>query len=65
MFYLLMAAPLVLVAIGLFVQKVAMKGRLERGLGRKVADEELISFNAWMKVTPDDTATKSPGGQQR
>ena len=65
MFYLLMAAPLALVALGLFIQKVAMKGRLERGLGRKVADEELVSFNAWMKVTPDDTATKPPRGQRR
>ena len=65
MFYLLMATPLVLVALGLFIQKVAMKGRLERSLGRKVADEELISFNAWMKVMPDDTASKPTIGQRR
>lgn len=65
MFYLLMAAPLVLVALGLFIQKVAMKGRLERSLGRKVADEELVSFNAWMKVTPNDTAKKPTTGRQR
>ena len=65
MFYLLMAAPLVLVALGLFIQKVAMKGRLERSLGRKVADEELVSFNACMKVTPTDTAKKPTTGRQR
>ena len=55
---LLIAIPFILVALGVFMQKVAMKGRLERSLGRKVADEELTSFNAWMKVTPDDTTKK-------
>lgn len=43
-------AIIIFTALGLFIQKVAMKGRLERGLGRKVTDEELTSLSAWMEA---------------
>lgn len=51
-------ALVVITSLVLFIQKVAMKRRLERGLGRKVSDEELTSFNAWMKVESAEEAAK-------
>jgi hypothetical protein len=41
----------------LFIHKVVYKRRLERGLGRKVDDHELISLTSWMAVE-DDKARK-------
>lgn len=46
----------VLIALLLFIQKVVMKRRLQRGLGRKVEDHELTSLNSWMEATPGDPA---------
>jgi hypothetical protein len=52
MLYLL--SLVVVITIILFVQKVVMKSRLERGLGRGVKDHELTSLNAWMAAEPND-----------
>lgn len=40
-------------SFGMFLRKLVLKGRLERGLGRKVEDNELTSITAWMETTPE------------
>jgi hypothetical protein len=53
MILLVIFAVLVISAILMFFRKLVLKGRLERGLGRKVNDQELTSINAWMETSPD------------
>lgn len=61
MIFIILAAMVVIISIYLFVQKVILKGRMERGLGRKVDDRELTSLSAWMNASPsskqEDTKT--------
>jgi hypothetical protein len=38
----------VVVALVMFFHKVAMKGSMEKKLGRKAEDRELMSITAWM-----------------
>ncbi len=42
----------------LWLRKLVLKRRLERGLGREVEDRELLSITEWMEATPaqGDTA---------
>ena len=42
-----------LVALYMFIHKVVMKGRMQKQLGRKVADRELTSISAWMDEPKD------------
>ena len=44
---------LIILGIVLFIRKLALKGNLERGLGRKVKDSDLTSLTAWMDATPE------------
>ena len=39
-------------SIAIWIQKIRMKKRMEKGLSRKVSDVELTSFAAWMKMPP-------------
>lgn len=52
----ILIALIIIISLFLFVQKVIFKRRLQRGLGRKVADHELTSLNAWMDA--EDTSKK-------
>jgi hypothetical protein len=45
-------AFLVFSGFGLWLRKLVLKRRLERGLGRKVQDYELTSITEWMEATP-------------
>ncbi|HEV7858809.1 MAG TPA: hypothetical protein VGO91_09295 [Pyrinomonadaceae bacterium] len=36
----------------LWVRKLVLKRRLEKGLGRKVQDSELLSITEWREATP-------------
>ena len=38
-----------IIALVMFFHKVAMKGSMEKKLGRKVEDRELTSISAWME----------------
>ena len=38
----------VIIALVMFFHKLAMKGSMEKKLGRKVEDRELTSITAWM-----------------
>lgn len=35
--------------------KAIYKGRMEKGLGRKVKDWELVSMNKWMEIEDSDS----------
>lgn len=39
----------VIIALVMFFHKLAMKGSMEKKLGRKVEDRELTSITAWME----------------
>lgn len=58
---LILIGFIIFTAISSWVLKIKMRRRMERGLGRKVADRELTSINAWMQVPSDEppAATKS------
>ncbi len=58
MIFIILAALVLLIGIVMFVQKFVLKGKMERGLGRKVEDHELTSINAWM-----DTSTQTNPAQ--
>ena len=49
---------LVVVVVGVIVSswllKIKLRQKMEKGLGRKVADAELTSITAWMKVPRKD-----------
>jgi len=51
MLYLLLILLFLIGGLILFVQKVVMKGRMQRQLGRKVQDRELTSISAWMDAS--------------
>lgn len=53
MYLIILAALLVLSAILIFMRKLVLKGRLQRGLGRKVEDRELTSISRWMETAPE------------
>jgi hypothetical protein len=61
MFLLLFAALILLGSIVIFIRKVILKGQLEKGLGRRVKDNELTSISAWMDV---DSTAKASSAQQ-
>jgi hypothetical protein len=48
MIFIALGIMVLIITVALFVQKVRLKGRMERGLGRKVKNNELTSINAWM-----------------
>ena len=50
---LIIVALFIVIAIFLFIQKLVYKGRLEKGLGRKVQDRELTSISSWMNAEQD------------
>ncbi len=58
MIFIVLAALVILISIVMFIQKVVLKGRMARGLGRKVNDRELTSLTAWM-ATSDKFEKKS------
>lgn len=41
------------VALYMFIHKVVMKSRMQKQLGRKVADRELTSISSWMDEPKD------------
>jgi hypothetical protein len=57
MFLIIFLAFLVLSALFIFIRKLVLKGRLERGLGRKVNDRELMSISAWMDTNAESGST--------
>lgn len=54
-------AVFIVIAILLFIQKIVYKRRLERGLGRKVADRELTSINSWMDASKSEDHSRKDG----
>jgi hypothetical protein len=44
-------AFLLVSGFALWVRKLVLKRRLEKGLGRKVQDSELLSITEWMEAT--------------
>ena len=49
--YLILIGTLILVsALGGWLATRSMKKKLEKGLGKRVADEEVTSISAWMKA---------------
>ena len=63
MIFISLGLLVLITTIYLFAQKVVLKGRMQRGLGRKVKDNELTSINAWMDATPKANQDLSPGGK--
>ena len=59
MIFIALAILVLLITIFMFVQKVVLKGRMERGLGRKVKASELTSLNAWMDASPNQSPNSS------
>jgi len=53
-------ACLLLAGVVTFIRKVALKERLESGLGHKVKDSDLTSINAWMDAMPDPNQSQRP-----
>jgi hypothetical protein len=53
---LIIAAVLLISGFLLWVRKMILKRRMERGLGRKVKDSELTSITGWMEAVPPDKA---------
>jgi hypothetical protein len=51
MIFILIALVLLIIAIGMFAQKIRLKSKMEGGLGRKVKDSELTSLSAWMDAS--------------
>jgi hypothetical protein len=49
-------AGLIIAGILGWITKLIYKGRMQRGLGRKVEDHELTSINTWMDALPEDKA---------
>lgn len=47
MFWILLIFAVI--ALAMFFHKVAMKGSMEKKLGRKVEDRELTSITSWME----------------
>lgn len=54
---IVLAIVVALITLILFIQKVVMKKRLSRGLGRKASDRELTSLTSWMNA--DDKKSRS------
>jgi len=64
MIALMLVVGVFVVLIGsvvLLIQKIVLKHRMRRGLGRKVEDRELTSLNSWMKAASpsDDSRSQS------
>jgi hypothetical protein len=53
---LIIAVVLLISGFLLWVRKIVLKRRMEKGLGRKVKDSELTSITEWMEATPADKA---------
>ena len=51
---LLIALFFIIIALVMFFHKLAMKGSMEKKLGRKVDDRELTSISAWMDDGKDN-----------
>jgi len=52
--YLLLLAVVVGTSISAWILKIKLKKKMERGLGRKVNENELMSISSWMKVPDKD-----------
>src|SRR5215468_8084061 len=67
MILIMLVVAVVVVIVGsitLFVQKIVLKSRMRRGLGRKVEERELTSINAWMQASsPTENASPTTGNQ--
>ena len=62
---LVVAAIVVVVgSITLFIQKVVMKRKLRRGLGRTVDEGELTSITTWMRASPLEAGGSQTPEQQ-
>jgi hypothetical protein len=63
MFIFIFATFIILGSVWVFIRKVILKGRLEKGLGRRVRDNELTSITAWMDVDSKAAASsaRQPG----
>lgn len=44
--------------IGMWFRKRYLKKVMEKGLGRKVEDEDLTSISKWMEATPGEPENK-------
>ena len=47
-------AFLLVSGFALWLRKLVLKRRLEKGLGRKVQDADLLSITEWMEATPEE-----------
>jgi len=46
--------------IGMWFRKRYLKKVMEKGLGRKVEDEDLTSISKWMEATPGEQPQNKP-----
>jgi hypothetical protein len=53
---LIIAVVLLISGFLLWVRKIILKRRMEKGLGRKVKDSELTSITGWMEAVQSDKA---------
>jgi hypothetical protein len=51
-------AGIFLTVVG-WVEKIGLKRRLSKGLGRRVSDQELLSISTWMRVPDKKQVTTS------
>ena len=52
--YIILLAVIAGTSVAAWVLKTKLKKKMERGLGRKVGDNELTSISSWMKVPDKD-----------
>ena len=55
-FFLIVA----ITGIGMWFRKRYLKRVMEKGLGRKVEDEDLTSINKWMEASPSERPQNKP-----
>jgi hypothetical protein len=64
MIFIIIALVLFIIGIGMFLQKVRLKSKMEGGLGRKVKDSELTSLSAWMDASSSKSVNARGGKQE-
>jgi hypothetical protein len=64
MIFIIIALVLFIIGIGMFLQKVRLKSKMEGGLGRKVKDSELTSLSAWMDASSSKSGNARGGKQE-
>ena len=55
-FFLIVA----ITGIGMWLRKRYLKRVMEKGLGRRVEDEDLTSISKWMEASPDEHPQNRP-----